>query len=518
MTAPSNESTTLVGARPDDVDEWVAEDLNGLRRRVRNVSVTAQGGELATGRVNPPAMLAERLKRRRTALVDAPETYDGVADRARVAARVAYLDRVVSNLRIRAANRRTRLASFDGAVASAGDAPTPLTDAERDATTRLAATLDAGENRTRSRRRPVATGGSGPVRLVPDAEPGYLTLENVDRERVVAAPEDGYHPLAARNVNAFTLPYGDAADVVVDSTVGGEGVRLATAGRTLVAADRTLDARNDADLRERRNRLRDATADSLRTVEYRAETVLRRETSLAADERRAAVAAATERWETVGRRALATSNGSFATAVAAETERRADGRASVDEERLRVRLRVELRTAVRSGAVRVDETAANRTATVTRDVATRVLERAVESGANGTGRNDYVDSPAVGGVPAGLPVAPVPGYWYATANVWTVEVRGAYAKFAVRTGRGTPNGPVRYVRDGSVVRLDVDGDGREERLGRGERVAFETSTAVAVAVPPRGRGVGDVNDDADERSAGWPRPACTSPGPECPMR
>jgi hypothetical protein len=97
-------------------------------------------------------------------------------------------------------------------------------------------------------------------------------------------------------------------------------------------------------------------------------------------------------------------------------------------------------------------------------------------------------------------------------NVWNVEVRGAYARFTLRTRRDapTPGATTRYVRDGSVVRLDVDGDGTEERLGRDERVAFRTRTVVAVAVPPYRSGVGDVDGNADERAGTWPRPGCTT--------
>jgi len=120
---------------------------------------------------------------------------------------------------------------------------------------------------------------------------------------------------------------------------------------------------------------------------------------------------------------------------------------------------------------------------------------------------------AIGETPAGLPVTPVPGYWYATTNVWTVSVRGAYARFALRTRRGVPGERLRYVRDGSTVTLDVTGDGDHEVLGRDERVAFETNTTVVVAVPPGG-GVGD--GEADERSPGWPRPACLGRPVGCP--
>jgi len=33
-------------------------------------------------------------------------------------------------------------------------------------------------------------------------------------------------------------------------------------------------------------------------------------------------------------------------------------------------------------------------------------------------------------VGAGLPVAPVPGYWVTTVNAWRVQIRGEYPRFA----------------------------------------------------------------------------------------
>jgi hypothetical protein len=112
-------------------------------------------------------------------------------------------------------------------------------------------------------------------------------------------------------------------------------------------------------------------------------------------------------------------------------------------------------------------------------------------------------------LPAGLPVAPLPGLWYATVNLWHVQVKGEYARFAVSVPHGTPDipgGRFQYVRDGSRVRLDVDGDGRPETLGRAGRVGFDVETLVGMAVPPGPRGVGDVDGQADERSPGWPTP------------
>ncbi|WP_101296253.1 DUF7286 family protein [Halegenticoccus soli] len=226
--------------------------------------------------------------------------------------------------------------------------------------------------------------------------------------------------------------------------------------------------------------------------------------------------AAVRRWDGRGRRAIAASNGSLARAIAAEARASGDlSRRRAD--RLGVLLRVELGRAVRSDAARVAERPTNRTAATTRELGRRAVKRLVSRGlenATERAKTRWIGD-ALGAAPAGLPVAPVPGYWYATVNVWTVTVRGEYHRFAVRARTGAPDGggaTVRYVRDGAAVALDVDGDGDDERLGRNERVSFETGTIVVVAVPPGGTGVGDVDGNADERSAGWPSPGCEDRG------
>lgn len=65
-----------------------------------------------------------------------------------------------------------------------------------------------------------------------------------------------------------------------------------------------------------------------------------------------------------------------------------------------------------------------------------------------------------------------------------------------------------YVRASAPARLDVNRDGRSERLGENRRIGFATETMVAVAVPPKPQGVGDVTE-RDEQSAGWPDPGPT---------
>ncbi|MFB6138294.1 MAG: hypothetical protein ABEJ42_08175 [Halobacteriaceae archaeon] len=111
------------------------------------------------------------------------------------------------------------------------------------------------------------------------------------------------------------------------------------------------------------------------------------------------------------------------------------------------------------------------------------------------------------GVPAGLPVVPVPGYWYATVNGWDVTVRGGYERVTLSAPGASPVPRLRvtYVREAAPVVLDVDGDGTGERVGRNEPISFSVETGTLVAVPPGGRGIGD-RGTRSETSAAWPRP------------
>jgi hypothetical protein len=252
-----------------------------------------------------------------------------------------------------------------------------------------------------------------------------------------------------------------------------------------------------------RDDLRSAVSVSVDTLRSESRRSVRAETDLSRPAVGAVVDAGFGRWEDPARRALAAGNGSLARAIAAEAAERASGSTPGRADRIETRVETAL-----------DDTLGSRAGTVPQHsvdaAADRVREQAL-SAATDRGR-DGVPNETLGSLPAGVPVAPVPGQWYATVNVWNVSVRGAYARFTLRTRRGgpTPGGTVRYVRDGSVVRLDVDDDGEGERLGRDERIDFETRTAVAVAVPPNSGGVGDVGGDRRERAGTWPEPRCTS--------
>ncbi|WP_363467432.1 DUF7286 family protein [Halogeometricum borinquense] len=483
--------------RPSALRAWMYADVAALRERVRNVSVEVAAQDTATGHANTAATLAAALRDRRAELVDAPATYDGVADRVRVAARAAYLDTVLARLDERAAEAAGRNDRLQDALASRGVNAT--------------ATRDRLSSRTTADTRELSNSSAA---FVPDGDPAYLSLSGVDGQAIDGVADDAtYTPLAARNTNLFTLPYGDLADAVVGGVFGPGGeVSLRTAGRALVAADRTLAVQSDSTLRRRSNELRKEVENSLAPVRETAASTVERETDLTHAESEDAVAAGLAHWDGVGQRAVAASNDSLATAIATEAD--LDGKMARD--RVATALRVELRETTTASRVRVSEAAVNGTATRTRSLVRELGREAASRGADRL--TSHALNGTLGAVPAGLPLSPTMSPWVATTNLWVVEAHGAYARFTVSAGDGAV--PTTYVRDGSVVRLDVDGDGSREVIGSNERIGFELRTVVVAAVPPGGNGVGDIDGDAFEASEAWsgsaPGPRCDTPTGRCP--
>jgi hypothetical protein len=490
----------VTGRRPSELREWVYGDLVALRERVRNVSVTTPPHSVLDGR-SPAGKLARTIRANREAFVDAPESYDGVADRARVATRAAYLDRVLTRLDERGDRTNATRAGVDGVLGDAG------------------VSLDRAQRVLRERTTPgtpepdviPADGPGRPVELQVSGGPPYLTLAALEGARVEGIPDgEERQPLAARNVNAFAVPYSDLAGAM-GSALGEDSSRadLRTAALALRAANRTLDERENETLARQRDELRASLAASMADVREGlvAELAMRR-FDLSSAERRTAVVRGLARWDATHARALAVANGSVADAIAAAVVRQRPSLRRADR-RDWVRLRTEL--AVESAGRSVDgplQSAVNRTGTTARRIASRVAQKVLDDALENAAEraSDRWFGEVLGSVPAGLPVAPVPGYWYATVNVWTVSVRGEYAHFSVRAPQGPPGDSVVYSRESGVVELDVDGDGRDERLGRTDPVSFETETAVVVVVPPGPPGVGDRDGTRDEQSPGWNLP------------
>lgn len=429
---------------PGSLRERAARSLSRTRNRVANTSTTTRVSGAGVLASSPVAALARTLAADRDRLVDAQSRYDSLAERALTAARARYLDATLALVRDRAADA----AGVRGAL--------------RDTVTRFGGWIPTG-----------ATARDTPETIVSSvsASPRYLSL--VDTEA-----------LAARNVNVFTVPYGDAADTIVHAVVDGgdRAVRLATAATLLDTASGRPPA------------LAAAVRAETERVHARFASVLADRTTLDTDAADRTVAAAAARWRTDAARARAATNGSLAAAVAAAGAR---GPARVA---LAAALRAEARALARSddGGVAEDVVSAARTAV--RSELTDALGRAA------TDRARRALGGRLAALPAGLPVVPVPGFWYATVNAWVVSARGGYERLAV-TGGALPPGfdaeTYEYVREDALVAFDVDADGRSETLGRNSRVEFAFDTVVVAAVPPGPRGVGDTDGNADERSSGW---------------
>ncbi|WP_424000040.1 DUF7286 family protein [Haloarcula salina] len=480
---------TVTADRPPGLSAWVYRDLMGLRERVRGTNVTVERGKVGTFEANPPKRLRNRLRARRDGLADVPATYDSAAQKARVAARLAYLDAVDTELSRQAAGRAESERSVRDRVA-----------AETEGSLReLRRGLTARETRV-ARSRPVPVGPSGPVRTRVDARTPYLPLAELD-ERRYRALNGSEHPLVARNVNVFTVPYGDAAEAVIGSVPGpSHRVRLSSAATTLAAANATLHNESNATLAAKRKRLRAQVRRSNAELATAMRRTVAAETGAASDS--GIVADALSRWDSPAARALALTNGSAPDQVA----RLAGQRRNLTRTE-RDWLRLQLRAAISAPETVPTAAAANGTATAARNVAHGQATQALADAGRSKLEQRVNESIDVDGLPAGLPLGPPWTARFATVNIWWVTVRGEYARFAVTASHGPPTEPgaqTTYARDGSEVTLDVDGDGTAETLGTADRISFRADTGVVVVVPPKPRGVGDKDGTAVEESGGWP--------------
>jgi len=517
-------NTTISLAQPDGISEWVYRDLMALRERLRAVNVTMARGDVGTYEANPPAALAQRLRQRRGTLLDAPESYDSAATKARIGARAAYIDAVVAELEARARERRARKSSFDAALKDAGTSLDKMQEG-----------LEARE-RPPAREQPRLSGISGSVRLSADTAPAYLTQSKLTSEQIPAV--DGWsHPLVARNINVFTVPHQQAADGTVDAIFGtNSGVRLDTAARTLNATNATVRALNttvidrQAGLRGERPSGNETTVAHEAVKTRRQQLLLEREVTEANHyviEHQEAVLAeqgfvedetmralfvekALRPWETTHARALALANGSATRRLTSLTAANRN-LSTAERDQLAMRLNASLSESLRAEGGRPNTDTVNKSRSATQLMAREMARTVASKAADRATRRAYRKTMgrSFSAMPSGLPLAPVPGYWYATTNVWHVDVEGEYARFGVRASQGrptTPGGEFRYVRDGESVTLDVDQDGQRERLGRATKVRFNVSATVPVVVPPGKTGVGDVDGVMVEKSAGWPDP------------
>ncbi|RLM39481.1 hypothetical protein [Haloarcula sp. Atlit-120R] len=486
----SRTEATVAADRPPELHDWVYRDLMDLRASVRNTTVTVERGRVGTFETSPPEELRERVEKRRATLAAVPETYDSAAQKARVAARLTYLNAVSAELDRQASARNGHRKRVN----------TQLSKRTEGSLRALRKGLTASETPV-PRSRPVPVGPAGPVRTRVDTQTPYLTLTELDESRYRAL-DGGEHPLVARNANVFTVPYGDAADAVVGGAFeGGDRVRLAMAANTLAAANETLKSESNATLASERDALQREVGAANTEMTTALWLAVSQHTEAEQDESKAIVADAMEQWDTSAVRALALTNGSAQERVARVASARLT-LTRVERDRLRLQL-----LSVDAPATKPTLGSTNGTASAVRSVAKTELSSALANAGERKVQQFAQKRLGTDRLPAGLPLAPPVVPWYATANIWWVTVEGEYARFAVSASHGRPSAPgarTTYARDGHNVTLDVDDDGTGERLGTADRVSFRAETGVVVVVPPKPRGVGDKDGNAVEESSGWP--------------
>lgn len=468
---PKNETAEATAEPAVDRDRLV-DDLRGRRERTRNVTVSVPAPALGVGRANPPAMLREELASREAELLGRSGT--SPSERAGRASRVAYLEAVDARL----ATAAERYAEVSDGIE---DEVTGYLDEERLdgalAAHRMAERGDADD----------LSDPAGDLSLAVETTPGYLPTKAVSYDRMDLEGDCTVHPLATRNLNVFTSPHAQIAESIVERppVVGSDRVDLETAAETLAARD-------GLSAFERRALEREVAAAN---AHVRCELVA---VMVEAGVPERTARATLEKDVTSADEALALANGTTSRQAAATL-----GGESVSEDQLRTRMDTALEDALQHEAARPSRPVTNEASEFARDRGRGTVEGRLASGIETTteeGKKQLLGD-RMGSLPAGLPVAPVPGFWYATANVWYVETNGTYERFAVRADRGDPSGPITYVRDDRGATLDHRGETR--LLGTAERISFHAETAVVVVVPPGANGVGDTDGVADERSSGW---------------
>ncbi|WP_299233686.1 DUF7286 family protein [Natronomonas sp.] len=446
----------------------VERDLYPIRDETRNVSVTLPATAVGTGRTNPARRLSEALPER-DALLGSEDR--STPARTRRAAEIRYLDALETELNERESVGDSASDGIEGALGEYLD------------TDRLDGAMAAHRAATRPEPEPL-TDPAGNLSFAVDTAPSYLTTSELSRDRIDSRGDGTIHPLATRTVNVFTSPHGDVASGLFDRlpVLGTQRVPLSTAARTLSAAEGSERGRLEATVEPAVTFVRGELFAELIDAgvsEREARRLLSPEASTAEE-------------------ALMLTNGTTVErATGAET-------ATVTTDRLELRLRTTLDTALEADSARPRRAPTTDTQDRIREEYGEELQDTVEKGLET--KSERVRKRALGkrlgSLPAGLPLAPVPGYWYATTNVWYVNVTGTYERFAVRADRGDASGSVTYLRDGRAAA--VTHRGAERHLGTADRVSVRTRTAVVVVVPPGPRGVGNTDGTMIQDSSGWP--------------
>lgn len=473
---------------PDHTIDHVYRSTAALRSRIANQTISVPSTAVPTGGVTE--RVSKTLANLSIAGPADGTAYTNLTARAAALAKHRFLDRVQNRVADRGRDRQSVLSSFASLLTDHGIDLRHITQMNR--------FLDGIQPPT----------PAGPSNLTVAAVPAYLTRTKVDNTSVpgLDAP---YYPLATRNRNLVTVPYGEAAAAVTAPVRTDDAtVTLDTAGRALRIANQTLHHHRNASLATRRDALQRRLDAALADITASLVDTLHRRSPLPRDGARTVVHTSLSRWSTVHDRVRAATNGSLAATVIATATDRADLDTNTAD-----RLGVDLRETLRSvnADTHLQPGPLTRVTEAVRDVADRTLEQTVADTLDRSHETvtDAWTGDAVTAARGGVPILPIPGYWVATANAWRVQINGSYARFAVASPIGAPiddpGGTVEYIRQRDAIRIDVDQDGTAELIGHNRRLRFSVDTAVVIVVPPGGGGVADTDGVRDERSPGWNR-------------
>lgn len=481
-TSPTTFSLPVTDSVTDEIYHSVAT----LRTTLRNLTVPTDPADITAGPVTET--IKDAIDAGHHTTPNASTLYPSLAAKARAAANQTYLATVRDTLDAHGTDRTTVLDGFADLLTGNSIPASHLGS--------ISDFLDGSTDHDATASTSIQVAGV----------PAYLTRTQVTNETSPGI-DRAYYPLATRNVNLVTVPYSDVSRAVTDAVIEkGTNASVDTAARALRIANQTLEHVENSSVRTPQHRLRTLLRKRLNDLRSTVGHRLADTTAVTEPNVSAAINHTLDRWKTVHDRVLAVVNGSVAAAVLDRVAARTD-LSNRSQDRVGVNLRREIRSWLPDHALPKQVVA--RVADAAKGVARRVLDRTVESVID-RGEQVMPDrwmGRAVTAARGGIPLIPVPGYWYATANAWNVELRGAYARFAVAASANSPlNGmaeTVEYVREDAAVRFDVDGDGTPERFGRNERIRFGVDTAVIIVVPPGRGGIADVDGVRDERSPGW---------------
>lgn len=110
--------------------------------------------------------------------------------------------------------------------------------------------------------------------------------------------------------------------------------------------------------------------------------------------------------------------------------------------------------------------------------------------------------------PSGLPLLP-PFSWFATLNIWTIEVQGEINKFVVQDINNEVH-PDPIFGHGAQVHVRENADVLDDavttlRIGNNEAIKFSFITGTFIVVPP-GKTIGDTTGESKGKSC--PPPIC----------